>query len=261
MCLILFSYCTHPDYKLILASNRDEFYNRPTEQLTRWGQSENIIAGRDIRGGGTWLGVHSEGMFAAITNYRDPATIKTTAPSRGLLVSDYLNGNQAPGNYISAISRNGLDYNGYNFLAGNANELFYYSNMGEHVKKITPGIYGLSNHLLDTPWPKVMKGKEGLTAITSRDQFKINDIFDLLADDVCPGDDILPDTGIGIEWERILGPLFIRNDIYGTRCSTVITIDYDSNIEVVERSFVEQGVLPENSEKQYKILVKSLANY
>ena len=253
MCLILFSYNSHPDYKLILASNRDEFYNRPTEQAAFWGESGNILAGRDVKGGGTWLGVSREGKIAAITNYRDLEAVKNDAPSRGLLVSQYLQGDQKPGDYLSEISRQGQVYSGFNLLAGDLKELYYYSNMGGRLKRLTPGIYGLSNHLLDTPWPKVLKGKEGIQAVTRQADFDLNAVFDLLADPLSPMDNELPETGVGLEWERILSPLFIRSDIYGTRCSTVITIDYDSKVEFIERTFSSKGIMTEAFEMCFNI--------
>ncbi len=251
MCLILFSYNNHPDYKLILASNRDEFFNRPSLSLSLWDNSESILAGRDLKDGGTWLGVSKGGKFAAITNFRDPKTLKTDAPSRGILVSEYLKGKKSPGDYLEEKMTRRNEYNGFNFLAGDETDLFYYSNAGGSLKKLDSGLYGLSNRFLDTPWPKVVKGKEGLKEIISEKDFSQESIFSLLADSNCPPDSDLPDTGIGIEWERLLGSLFISSETYGTRCSTILTIDYNSRINVVERTFSKKGEILKQSEESF----------
>lgn len=242
MCLILFSYNNHPKYKLILASNRDEFYNRPTRQLEFWVDSPNILAGQDEQDNGTWLGVASNGRISGITNFRSSKALKNKAPSRGLLVSNYLNGIQSPKEYLENIMKYGQDYNGFNLLAGDVDSMYYYSNMGGTVQKVEPGIYGLSNAFLDTPWPKVTKGKAELEKIISEgDNLHLERIFSLLSDKAVPSEKELPETGVGLEWERILGPIFIESEIYGTRTSTIITIDHNSNINVVEKTFTKTG--------------------
>lgn len=243
MCLILFSYNYHPEYRLILASNRDEFYNRPTRQLSLWDTPGKILAGQDEKDHGTWLGVTPCGKIAGITNFRSPKAFKDNPPSRGLLVSDYLSGDDLPLEYMNKIMAVGNSYNGFNLLAGDLNSMFYYSNMGHGVKKLKSGIYGLSNSFLDTPWPKVQKGKTEFEKIIAGGQdISIEDIFLLLADKTCPSDEQLPETGMGLEWERILGPLFIQSEIYGTRTSTIITIDNNCTIKVVEKTFIKKGM-------------------
>lgn len=243
MCLILFSYNYHPDYKLILASNRDEFYNRPTRQLALWDKTVKILAGQDEKDKGTWLGVTAAGKISGITNFRSPVALKENAPSRGLLVSDYLSGDDSPYEFLEKIMRSGSNYNGFNLLAGDAKSMYYYSNKREEIRELKPGIYGLSNAFLDTPWPKVKNGKTEFEKIISGGKnFSVKALFSLLADKTCPSDSELPETGVGIEWERILGPLFVQSDIYGTRTSTIITIDKHLNVNVIEKTFIKTGM-------------------
>jgi uncharacterized protein with NRDE domain len=241
MCLILFLYDNHPDYRLILAANRDEFYDRPTDPISFWDDSPAVLAGRDLKGKGTWLGITKNGRIAAITNYREPALFKPDAPSRGQLVSDYLTGTKTPKEYLKHIKTIGYRYNGFNLLLGDSNGLYYYSNKGGEIKALKPGLYGLSNHLLDTPWPKVEKGKSGLKKLlTGKKQITTEDIFSLLTDRTFAPDSRLPDTGIDLNWERMLSPVFITSDIYGTRSSSLILIDRSHEASFTERSFIPE---------------------
>jgi len=219
MCLIIFLYDTHPDYRLILAANRDEFYDRPTSPLAFWDDTPAVLAGRDLRGNGTWLGITKNGRIAAITNFREPALVKLNAPSRGLLLSDYLTGTKTPKIYLKHIKTIGHRYNGFNLVLGDSNGFYYYSNKTEKIKELKPGLYGLSNHLLDTPWPN---------------------IFNLLADRTLAPDDRLPDTGIGLKWEQILSSPFITSDTYGTRSSSIILIDRNHKVAFSERSLTPE---------------------
>ncbi len=237
MCLILFSLDDHPDYRLVLLANRDEFHRRPTAAMGFWEDAPRVLAGRDLVGNGTWLALSTDGRLAAVTNYRDPARPPGGGPSRGSLVSGFVAGVQAPRPYLESVS--GLDalYDGYNLLAGDAGGLFYHSNRGGGIDALGPGTYGLSNHLLDTPWPKVARGVEGLKRLLSGGRRPgLEDFFSLLADPRPFPDPSLPDTGVGIEWERLLSPLFIAAPGYGTRCSTVILIDRRGRATVAERT-------------------------
>jgi uncharacterized protein with NRDE domain len=237
MCLILFAYKVHPSYNLILAANRDEFYERPSSAADFWEDAPQVLAGRDLQEGGTWMGIDRAGRFAAITNYRDPASLKNNTPSRGGLVSAYLCGNQSAGDYLARISRQGQLYNGYNLIVGDRNELLTYSNRGER-QKLNPGIYGLSNHLLNTPWPKVLRGKKLLAATLNKKGAELEEaLFALLADRKIPADDKLPDTGIGLEWERMLSSIFIESPVYGTRSSTILLIGKNGRIKFVEKVY------------------------
>ena len=237
MCLILFAYKVHPSYNLILAANRDEFYERPSSPADFWEDSPQVLAGRDLQEGGTWMGIDRTGRFAAITNYRDPASWKNDAQSRGELVSSYLCGNQSPDDYLAKTSRQTQLYNGYNLILGDRHELFAYSNRGEK-QKLNPGIYGISNHLLNTPWPKVSRGKKLLKATLDKKGAELEGaLFALLLDRKIPADNKLPDTGIGLEWERVLSSIFIASPIYGTRSSTILLIGKNGRIKFVEKVY------------------------
>jgi len=238
MCLILFSYENHPQYRLILAANRDEFYERPTAPLAAWDSAPEIFAGRDLRGQGTWLGITRSGRFAAITNYRDPASVLKDAPSRGLLISNFLKGNEPAESYLTGLEKLAAKYNGYNLLAGDPSGLWYYSNRGHDINKLSPGLYGLSNHLLDTQWPKVAKGKSGLKKLLATGkEIHTDGIFDLLADRTIAADHRLPHTGVDLEWERTLSALFITSDNYGTRSSSIILIKRTGEVTFLEHTF------------------------
>lgn len=238
MCLLFAAIKCHPQYKLILAANRDEFYNRPTVPARFWKEAPGLLAGRDLEGGGTWLGINKEGKIAALTNYRDPASHRESAPSRGKLVSDFLMGKDEPQTYCSRLSRKASIYNGFNLLAGNVEEHCWFSNLGDGPRLLPPGLYGLSNRLLDTPWPKVTRGKEALRpSLTGKRPFDPEEILYLLADRTPAPDSELPDTGVGLEKERMLSPMFIAGAFYGTRSSTVVSIDLLGRATFIERTY------------------------
>ncbi len=240
MCLILFSYDQHPKYQLILAANRDEFLERPTAPAASWDEYPGLFAGRDLKAGGTWMGITADLRFAAITNYRDPATEKKSAPSRGDLVLDYLKGEMHPEAYLHALEKRAADYNGYNLLLGSGNDLWYYSNKENLIRKVRPGIHGLSNHLMNTPWPKVEKGKSRLQTVTASEEVSSDALIALLKDPHVAPDDALPSTGVPLEWERMLSPMFIQAPHYGTRASTVLLIDRAGTVTFVEQT-IGQG--------------------
>ena len=237
MCLIVFAYNVHPSYRLILAANRDEFYERPSLSADFWEDQKNVLAGRDLKESGTWLGITKEGKFAAVTNYRDPSAFKSNAPSRGKLVSRYLIGKQNAGGYLEDVSSQADKYNGFNLLIGDDNDLFVFSNNGEK-QKLNPGIYGLSNHNLNTPWPKVSRGKRLLKATLDQKGSGLKEaLFAVLADRHIPPDSKLPSTGVGLEWERILSSMFIKSPDYGTRSSTIVLIGKNRRVRFVEKVF------------------------
>ena len=237
MCLILFSYKTHPNYKLIVAANRDEFYERPTQVADFWEDHNSILAGRDLEAGGTWMGVNTSGSLSMLTNYRDLKNLKSNAPSRGKLVSDYLIANLHPRDYLVALDHVSDQHNGYNIVLGNADDIWYYSNVQKKIYMLGSGIYGLSNSLLDTSWPKVRKGKEKFSEILKNHEIKPEDLFEALYDDHLAPDEMLPDTGVGLEMERMLSSMFIKSPTYGSRCSTVMTIDQHNNLAFIERTY------------------------
>ncbi|MBW1734947.1 MAG: NRDE family protein [Deltaproteobacteria bacterium] len=238
MCLILLALRAHPVYKLIMAANRDEFYDRPTAPASFWSESPHILGGRDLRAGGTWLGITRRGRIAAITNYRDPASLKPHAPSRGRLVSRFLQGHGTAEEYLAKLESKAHEYNGFNIVVGERDRLYWYSNRGHGVRVLEPGIYGVSNHLIDTPWPKVLRGKAALRKILSREEDPSRGaLFSMLLDQSVPEDEDLPDTGVGIQWERILSPVFISSRDYGTRSSTVVLIHQDDHVTFIERTY------------------------
>ena len=238
MCLLLLAVRKHPDYKLILAANRDEYYDRPTAPAAFWNEAPHLLAGKDLRAGGTWLGITRQGRIAAITNYRDPASMKTNAPSRGRLVSGFLLGQESPERFLKGLAQEKDRYNGFNLIIGEKDQLYWFSNRGDGAQKLSPGLYGLSNRLLDTPWPKVTRSKEAMARLLSRQKNPPQDkLFHMLEDRTIARDEQLPDTGVGMEWERILSPIFITSPTYGTRSSTVILIDHNNGVTFTEKTF------------------------
>lgn len=239
MCLITFALDAHPAYHLVVAANRDEFYARPTAPAAWWADAPDVLAGRDLREGGTWMGVTRAGRFAAVTNYRDPGLAqKPAAPSRGALVADFLRGSGDAESYVHALAERAAEYNGFNLLVGDDAGLFYLSNRAEGVRRLEPGVYGLSNALLDTPWPKVIRARRAMAVALSSAEGDAWDapLWEALADRVIAADDALPDTGVGADRERLLSPPFIAMDGYGTRASSVLTIARDGEVRFVERS-------------------------
>jgi len=249
MCLIVFAYNHHPRYKLIVAANRDENYQRPTRAARFWPSHEDLLAGKDLKAGGTWMGITRSGRFSAITNYREPVIRKENPPSRGHLVLDFLRQSEDPVNYFEHVDREADRYVGFNLLAGTPGELCYYSNRQREIRRLSPGIYGLSNHLLDTPWPKIKRAKNHLQNIIRKEDIPEADLFDLLYDDAVAPDNQLPDTGIPREVERKVSPIFIKTEGYGTRCSTVLLIDRQNGVTFTERRFEAdtQEIKEENS--------------
>jgi uncharacterized protein with NRDE domain len=238
MCLLVFAFKAHPSYKLILAANRDEFYERPTAPAEFWDDAPNLLAGKDLKAGGTWLGITTCGKIAAITNYRDPASIKENAPSRGKIVSNYLLGSQNPDEYLESLFNKADHHNGFNLILGDHNDLYWYSNRSEGHRRLSAGIHGLSNHLIDTPWPKISSSKKALEDLLSNEENPSPEaLFRVLADRTTPDDSRLPSTGVGIEWERILSPIFIVSSNYGTRSSTLLFIDRHDHVSFYERTF------------------------
>lgn len=241
MCLILVAWQVHPDWPLVVAANRDEFYARRSAGADFWPDHPGVLAGRDLEAGGTWLGISRTGRFAALTNYRDPAANRPDAPSRGHLVADFLTGHLGIDDYLAALSP--ADYNGVNLLLGDATgngRLLAFSNVSMEKHEVAPGVYGLSNALLDTPWPKVGAGKTAFEAALAALPDEIG-LWRLLRDDTIHPDDALPATGVPLEWERLLSAAFIRGTDYGTRCSTVLKVGADGTT-----SFDEQSWLPGN---------------
>lgn len=238
MCLIFFAVHQHPKFKLVIAANRDEFYNRKTEAAAFWKDDPSVLAGRDLEAGGTWLGVTTSGRISLLTNYRDPANINPSAPSRGQLVAEFLQGETSPKTYLQNLSLSASQYNGFNLMVGSVDELWYFSNYKSGLQKLENGLHGLSNHLLNTPWPKVENGKKKLQqVIRQQTEPSANQLFSLLMDEQRAPDAQLPETGIGLERERALSSMFIKTKGYGTRCSTVVLVDRDNRLTFAERVY------------------------
>lgn len=241
MCLLFLSYRVTPGYKLVLAANRDEFLARETAPLNFIDDEKTILCGIDLQGGGTWLGIDSKMRFGALTNFRDPQADKPEAPSRGDLILNYLRGGTTSREYIELVSAEGGLYNGFNLVVGDRRELFYFSNRQRQPRRLSPGFYGLSNSFLDTEWPKVSRGKQLLSPhMVDTAKIVSEDIFSMLADTHHPPDASLPDTGVGLDWERMLSPIYIDSPAYGTRSSAIVTIDDENRIQFYEKTYLRK---------------------
>ncbi len=235
MCLIVFAWKLVPNCPLILAANRDEFFTRPTQAAGWWEDHPNVYAGRDLQAGGSWLGIDRHGRFAALTNIRNGREPKREARSRGELVADYLCEDIDPHHYLERVREEGSHYNGFNLLVGNTDTLFWISNQGgASFQELEPGIYGLSNGTLDTPWPKVVRAKAQFASLLCQNA-PDDAYFELLADTTRPADSRLPDTGVSLEWERLLSPICIESADYGTRSSTIVRVAGSGHAEFKER--------------------------
>lgn len=255
MCLVLFALDCHPRYQLVLASNRDEFYERPTLPASFWPDHLELLAGKDLRQGGTWLGVTTGGRFAVLTNYRDPSNYQPEGPSRGKLVHKYLSTNLDPKTYIENLGDIVEKYNGFNLLFGTISSLYYYSNLEKRIRHVKKGVHGLSNSLLDVPWPKVTRGIKTLANIIKQEDIAVDDLFAMMADREQPDDVDLPRTGVSLEWERLLAPMLVTGKNYGTRASTILLADRNNRVQLWERSFVPADMTVAN-EVYYEFDIK-----
>jgi uncharacterized protein with NRDE domain len=224
MCLILLMWRVHPEYPCVLAANRDEFHGRPTEAAGWWPEIPDLLAGKDMEAGGTWLGITRGGRFAALTNYRDPALVRHGVPSRGKLVTGFLGSRESVADALERLRRVGETYNPFNMIVSDGDRLGIFESVRRDGRELGAGIYGLSNHLLDTPWPKVRIGKSRLTEALTHLQDETA-VMRLLRDDQPAPDEELPQTGITLEWERLVSSAFVRAGEYGTRCSTLLRVD------------------------------------
>ena len=232
MCLILAAWQAHPQYPLIIAANRDEFFARPTRSAGFWEDAPHVLAGRDLQAGGIWLGVTKEGRFSALTNYRDPLQENPTAISRGGLVSGFLRGTASATDYLDEIKRIDTQYNGFNLLVSDGTTLACYNIVEHRTHILEPGIHGLSNHVINSPWPKVTAATKALGAAL-KDLPDTRPLFNFLRDDGVADDADLPATGIPLDRERALSAIFVRNiaDLaYGTRNSTVLVVGADKGV-------------------------------
>ena len=242
MCLILVAWRVHPSYPCVVAANRDEFFGRPTAEADWWPEPDNILAGRDLQAGGTWLGVTRGGRFAALTNYRDPAANKPNALSRGGLVTGFLQADGSTGDGLREIAERGAQCNPFNVLCSDGQSLGVYESTTGMGRELGPGVYALSNHLLDTPWPKVTQAKSRLAEALD-DLPQSAAMLDLLRDTEPAVDEELPRTGVSLELERMLSSAFVRGEAYGTRCSTIVTTDARGATTFAEWTWDNSGAL------------------
>ena len=240
MCLVLVVWRVHARYPCLVSANRDEFHARPAAAAGWWPEHPTILAGRDLEAGGTWLGVTRTGRFAALTNYRDPEQRRAQAPSRGALVTSLLESGASVADSLAHLQSVGGDYNGFNMIFSDGERLGIYESAPAIGRELQPGIYGLSNHLLDTPWPKVQHAKSRMEqALLGKAD--TGPLLALLRDDRPAPDDRLPRTGVSLEWERLLSSAFVRAPDYGTRCSTIIRIDVQGRAYFDEWSWNSAG--------------------
>ena len=235
MCLIAIAWQARSDLPLVIAANRDEWRDRPAKPAHWWPDRPELFAGRDLQAGGTWMGVTRTGRFAAVTNFRDPSDRRATARSRGTLVTAFLVGDETPLRFLSNLSASASEYNGFNLIVGDRASLLYFGSRDGQPRALEPGVHAISNHLMDEPWPKVVAARLDMDqALEERDPS--GPLFRFLSDASLPSDEDLPDTGVGIAWERRLGSALITGEDYGTRASTVLTMSDKGEITFEERT-------------------------
>jgi uncharacterized protein with NRDE domain len=244
MCLLMLAWQSHPRYRLVVAANRDEFHERPAAALGRWPAPDEILAGRDLKAGGTWLGLDRARRFGVVTNFRDLQPPKPAAPSRGELIPEYLRATQDPGGFLAALAPRAPAYSGFNLLLADQDSLWYGCNRARpFARALGPGVYGLSNEFLDTPWPKLERVRRGFDSwLGKRDDRGPVELFGLLDDRTRVEDDaLLPRTGVEREWERVLSAPFVSHPVYGTRSSTLLLLEPDGALYLAERRFDARG--------------------
>ena len=243
MCVIYLSYKQGTDRPLFIAANRDEFYERPTQSAHFWEDAKDILGGKDLKSGGTWFAVHRDGRWAILTNYRDPQRKLSMPRSRGLLLREYLISKSSPQNFAKDLETYTRmhNYEGFSIFWGDRENLYFYSNISLEVQKLSSGLYGLSNHLLDSPWPKIVDGKKAFAKLMQEPDPPSDELlFSFLQDRSLTEDQRLPDTGVGREWERILSARFIVSPSYGTRASTLFYLSAARR----QAYFTEQSYAP-----------------
>jgi uncharacterized protein with NRDE domain len=244
MCLLVLAWQVHPRYRLVVAANRDEFHERPTAPMGKWTSPDDIIAGRDLRAGGTWLAMDRKRRFGVITNFRDMQPPIPGSPSRGHLIPDYLRDPAGAGEYLRRLEPTAPAYSGFNLLLMDEDSLWYASNRAEpFAKSLAPGIYGLSNHFLNTPWPKLQRVRGQFDPLIAQGAaIAKGELLRILADPTQAGvNEELPQTRLSAQWEQLLSSPFIRNEQYGTRCSTLVLLEHSGEVTLLERRFDRSG--------------------
>lgn len=252
MCLILVAWQVHAHYPIVVAANRDEFHRRPTAAAHWWADRPQLLAGRDLEAHGTWLGITRDGQIAALTNFRAPDQVKRDAPSRGRLVVEMLASHAPMPLRMAQLHELSPQYSGFNLLCTDGRQLAVFESGPATGRMLAPGIYGLSNHLLDTPWPKVQRAKSRLAGALNA-MSDDGTLLDLLRDERVVADDELPRTGVSLEWERLLSSAFIRGADYGTRSSTIIRVDREGNVDFNEWSWQADGSPGSQVSYQFKV--------
>ncbi len=235
MCIAFLAWQIVPNQPIVLAANRDEFYSRSTQPMHFWEDNPQILAGRDLQAGGTWLGLSRSGRIAFLTNFREPGDLKFEGPSRGEVPLQFLTFDGSIEAFAAHIKNVGPHYNGFNLIFGDSTEMFHFSNRGGAPTSLKPGYHGLSNHLLNTPWPKVQKGRKELAELDN--PLEMNQLFNILGHTETARDEDLPNTGVGLDLERMLSPIFIRSEQYGTRSGTALTVGGNGEVFVEERTY------------------------
>jgi uncharacterized protein with NRDE domain len=260
MCILFIAVEQHPNYPLIVAANRDEFHARATQPSAFWPTFPDVLAGQDLQAGGSWMGVSKQGKLAALTNIRAPGIERQGAASRGELVLNFLAENDTDQDYLQHLSKHADDYNGYNLLFGQLDNLQVYNNFEDSVYRLTKGIYGLSNANLNCPWPKLDLGRSELAKYCQQtSHLNIEHLFDLLGNNTKAEDEVLPQTGVPIEWERKLSSIFIASPDYGTRSSTVLLLDRFRQVFWQERSYNPEADLIDQQTYLFKLKPEPLA--
>jgi uncharacterized protein with NRDE domain len=243
MCLLVLAWAAHPRYRLVVAANRDEYHERPAAPLAKWPDAP-VLAGRDLRAHGTWLGLDRARRFAAVTNFRELQRPRAAAPSRGGLIAQYLTGSAGPGEFLRQLEPQAGRYAGLNLLLADRTMLAYGSNRAmPFARALPPGVYGLSNELLDTPWPKLQRVRAGFEQWLRTGSATAAGLFALLNDRRQAGSDpqAAHTGGLPREWQQVLSAAFVRHPVYGTRCSTVVLLEPDGSVYLAERRFDAAG--------------------
>lgn len=253
MCLIVFAWRAHPDYRLVLAANRDEFHRRPAAAARYWPEAPGVLAGRDLTQGGSWCGVTRDGRIAAVTNYRDPSQAEAGKRSRGHLVRDYLLGRQPAAAAARDIDACKGEFSEFNLLLGDAASLWYVGSRAPATQSVEAGVHGISNGAFDLAWPKVRQAREGLARLMTENAVTPAALFELLSSRRIAADHELPDTGIGLQMERFLSAPFIVSEAYGTRASTVLLVSPDGETRFMERRFDAAGVCTGETDESFRV--------
>lgn len=235
MCLVVIAQGSHPHYALVIAANRDEFHDRPTQAAGPWAECDGVYGGRDLSAGGAWMAADRRGRVALVTNIRGMSG--TGARSRGLLVRDLLLGDTPITQAVAHLGENRAHFRPFNLIAGSTDQLWFLGSDGGAPCALSAATHTLSNASLDTPWPKTRRVQSAMDAWCARGESDTDALFAALADTRIAADNDLPDTGIGLDRERFLSSTFIAGEIYGTRCSSVFSVDRQGNARLQERSF------------------------